>query len=108
MPCRSYDDDNSSHDTQILKSHNNVLARVACRLAEALENGETWEWLILKDDKASRRAVEWYKRHKIADAKAAAERKAAEEKREKEKRKKELREEVLLRLTPEERDALGF
>ena len=107
MPCQSYEPENSSYELDVLKEHNNKLARVACRLAEALEAGETLEWLILKGDKASKEAVEWYKQHKIEDEKRREKaRKAAEAKR-KEAAKKKLRAEVIARLTPEEREALG-
>lgn len=100
--------DNRSHEVEILRERNNELARIACRLAEALEAGENLEWLILKDDKASKEAVEWYKEHKIADAKAKEQRRQAALAKKRATEKTELKKKVLARLTPEERDALGM
>jgi hypothetical protein len=108
MPCRSYEDENQSSYIDELRRHNDRLARIACRLAEAVENGESMNDVQLNKDKASREAMAWYKDHKIADAKAAAERKTAEARKLAEQEKAKLREEVLGRLTPKEREALGI
>jgi hypothetical protein len=108
MPCRSYEDENQSGYLEELRKHNDRLARIACRLAEAVENGETIDALQHKHDKPTREALAWYKQHKIDDAKAKeAERKEAERK-EQERVKTALRQHVIDRMTPEEREAFGI
>jgi len=116
MPCRDYEDDHGGYtssgaaEVEKLRKQNDRLARVACRLGEAMEAGEKTEWLILKGDKASKEAAEWWLKHQAAD-KAAKEKetraaiqraKAAAEK----ERKMELKRKALSKLSDEELEAL--
>jgi hypothetical protein len=108
MPCRSYEDDNQSGYIQDLRRLNDKLARVACRLADALEGGKDLDWLHSQTDKASKEAVAWYKQHKIDDAKAKEEARKEAERKEQERVKTALRQHVIDRMTPEEREAFGI
>jgi hypothetical protein len=89
MPCRDYDENVRIVDnTRTYQEQRDKLARIACRAMTALEK---FGRLDLVADKES---ADWFKQHKIADAKAEAE----AEKRE--ARQKVVREEkaTLLRL----------
>lgn len=98
MPCQSYESDADWRYEQDKKERalRDKLARIACRAMDLLEkNGLTLD---------NKEAQEWYKQHKIADARAVLHaRKEAREKVEKEA----LRKSALAKLTPKERQELG-
>jgi hypothetical protein len=101
MPCRDYEDDNryENYDSEIraLKKQNDRLARIACNAMTALEEDGRADLLLLKDDEVRT----WWKAHKIADAKAQA------DKIEKE-RLARVKQEALSKLSAEERKVLGI
>jgi hypothetical protein len=104
MPCRDYESDYySSQKNEQLQAQNDRLARIACKALTELVNAGKADFLLLGDDEVR----EWWQKHQEADRLAREEqerkRKAAAEKA----RKTKLRNEVLARLTPEEREALG-
>lgn len=101
MPCRDYEDDRAYHDYEselrALRKQNDRLARIACKAMTALEELEKEDFLLLKDEEVRM----WWKKHKEADAKAAAER-AEKERRER------IKQEALAKLSAEERAILGI
>ena len=97
MPCRSYDDDNSSYELDRVRKLNDKLARIACKALGELEKNGIEDLLLLEDDEVR----EWWKAHKEADAKAAAARAEKE-------RIAKLRKDALAKLSPEERKVLGI
>ena len=101
MPCRDYEDDRSYHDydseVRSLRKQNDRLARIACKAMTTLEELEKEDFLLLKDEEVR----EWWKKHKEADAKAAAAR-AEKERRER------IKKEALAKLSAEERAILGI
>jgi len=102
MPCMSYDDkwrsyDDDSAKIRLLKEQADMLARIACKALQELENNQIEDLLLLRDDEVR----EWWAAHKEADRKA----------REKEERKQErllLRRAALSKLNEEEKIALGL
>lgn len=107
MPCRDYDQDpmyDAMYKIQDLQKQNDRLARIACTTLTYLENIGADADLLKSDKEVS----DWWKKHKIADAKAKAdeEKKLAEEAEK--ARLKKLRAEVISRLTDEEKKALGI
>ena len=105
MPCRDYEADGyySTRKIDELRVQNDRLARIACKALTELVNAGKADFLLLGDDEVR----EWWQKHQEADRLAREEqerkRKAAAEKA----RKTKLRNEVLARLSPEEREALG-
>lgn len=106
MPCRDYEDDygrGNSYEITRYKEQNDRLARIACRAMTALEKASPEDKVFQNPEQA-----EWWLAHKVADAKAQAEKKAkakaAKEKRELDQKKKELIE----KMSEEERKILGF
>jgi len=103
MPCRDYEADSyySTKKAAELAVQNDRLARIACKAMTELVKAGKADFLVLEDDEVR----EWWEKHQEADRKAQeADRKAAAEKA----RKTRLRNEVLAKLTPEEREALGI
>lgn len=98
MPCRDYDDAVRYLDnTRTYQEQRDKLARIACRAMALLEkNG------IKLDNKE---ANDWYRQHKIDDAREEARAVAAQEAKE---RKERLRKSALSKLTPAERKELGI
>lgn len=102
MPCQSYDsrwDDYDSDRDKIreLKKQADMLARIACKALQELEDNKISEVLLLKDDEVR----EWWAKHKEADRKER-ERVAELERRERVKK------EALARLSAEEKELLGL
>jgi ABC-type cobalamin/Fe3+-siderophores transport system ATPase subunit len=96
MPCRDYEYDDRDGITK-LKAQNDKLARIACKALAELEKNGVEDLLLLGDDEVR----DWWKAHKEADAKAAA------EKAEKARLAK-LRREALSKLSDEEKKVLGI
>lgn len=104
MPCRDYEDDRSSTArSEQDRSQRDRLARIACAAMTELEDNGIAEAILLRNDEVR----EWWEAHKIADAKAKAEkeRKAAAAKEK--ARLKKLRKDLIAKLSPDERKALG-
>lgn len=102
MPCQSYDDNWRSYDSdrnkiKELKSQADMLARIACKALQALEDMGTEDFILLKDDEVRT----WWAEHKEADRKARA---AEEAKRVRAEAKKI----ALSKLTDEEKVLLGL
>jgi len=96
MPCRSYEDEDN-HEVERLRKQVDKLARIACKAMDTLEKEGKEDFLLLKDDEVRT----WWSAHKIADAKAAA------EKAEK-ARVAKVKREALSKLSDEERRVLGI
>jgi len=96
MPCRSYEDEDN-YEVERLRKQVDRLARIACKAMDALEKEGKEDFLLIRDDEVR----EWWKAHKIADAKAAAEK--AER-----ARKAKIKREALSKLNDEERKVLGI
>lgn len=96
MPCMSYDDRPDYSDRE-WKTKTDKLARIACKaMTELVEQGKA-DFLILRDDEVR----EWWEQHQEADRKAR-------EKEERKQQKAKLRRQALLKLTEEEKIALGL
>ena len=107
MPCLSYDTEwvhssgrSRSHETMVLKSECDRLARIACKAITLLEQYDP-ELKSFKD----REARKWWSDHKKAD-KARMDREAKEKAKLDEQEK--LRKAALAKLTPEEIMAFGL
>lgn len=100
MPCRSYESDgysDNSAELKQLKAIADKLARIACKAMTELEKNGVEDFLLLQDDELRN----WWKQHKIDDAKAEAARKAKRE-------AAKLRKEALAKLTDAEKKVLGI
>lgn len=102
MPCRDYESDNwrsidNSEEVRRLKKQADMLARIACKAMDTLEENEIADLLLLKDDEVRL----WWLKHKEADRKER-ERVAERERRAKAKA------EALAKLTDEEKELLGL
>ena len=92
----SYDDRPDYSDRE-WKTKTDKLARIACKaMTELVEQGKA-DFLILRDDEVR----EWWEQHQEADRKAR-------EKEERKQQKAKLRRQALLKLTEEEKIALGL
>ena len=103
MPCRDYGSDQSVGYTD-MKVRADMLARIACKAMQELETNGIVDLLILKDDEVGA----WWGQHKEAD-RLEKERKAnaqAEQARRIETKRQ--RNDLIARLTPEERKLLGI
>ena len=105
MPCRDYEDDHRSSMAD--SDQRDRLARIACKAMQELERQGTQDFLLLRDEEVR----QWWEAHKIADAKATAER-AERQRREQERlaakqRRAELKARALAKLDPDEIKALG-
>lgn len=96
MPCMSYDD-RSDYSEREWKRKTDMLARIACRALQALEDMGKEDFLLLQDDEVRT----WWAAHKEADRKA---REAAEAKRVRNEAKKR----ALAKLSDEEKVLLGL
>lgn len=102
MPCRDYESDNwrsvdNSAELTKLKKQADMLARIACKAMNTLEENQIEDLLLLKDDEVRN----WWLKHKEADRKER-ERVAERERRAKAKA------EALSKLTDEEKELLGL
>lgn len=108
MPCRDYEADygSSSSSAALAKAvaQNNRLARIACKAMDALVKSGKADFLLLADDEVR----EWYETHKEADRKAQEANRKAQEAREEKARLAKIKDDVLSRLTDEEKKALGI
>ena len=96
MPCRSYEDEDN-YEVERLRKQVDKLARIACKAMGALVKEGKEDFILLQDDEVRT----WWSAHKIADAKAAAEK--AER-----ARKAKIKREALSKLNDEERKVLGI
>ncbi len=96
MPCMSYDD-RADYSDREWKRKTDMLARIACRALQALEDMGKEDFLLLQDDEVRT----WWAAHKEADRKA---REAAEAKRVRD----EARKRALAKLSDEEKVLLGL
>ena len=102
MPCQSYDnswDRNSDDRDKIreLKKQADMLARIACKALQELENNKIEDMLLLKDDEVRT----WWMKHKEDDRRA----KEAREAKERREAKKAA---ALAKLSEEEKELLGI
>jgi hypothetical protein len=102
MPCQSYDSSwDSGDDDRVkireLKKQADMLARIACKALQELENNEIEDMLLLKDDEVRT----WWMKHKEDDRKA----KEAREARERREAKKAA---ALAKLSEEDKVLLGI
>jgi len=101
MPCQSYDsswdDGSDARKIRELKKQADMLARIACKALNTLEENQLEDLLLLKDDEVR----EWWAKHKEADRQA----REAEEARE---RKERIKAEALSKLSDTEKEALGL
>lgn len=119
MPCRDYGSDNwgrgggdndptNSWQYTELKKRTDMLARIACKAMDELEENNIVESILLKDDETR----EWYIAHKEADRKEAKNLALKEEKarlaRIVKAEETRLRNNALAKLTVEEKKALGI
>lgn len=107
MPCRDYEDDNgygfSSVQLDRLRSQNDRLARIACKAMTELAKDGRADFLLLADDEVR----EWWTAHLEADRKAQEELKRKREAAAAKAVKTRKRNELIARLTSEERELLG-
>ena len=107
MPCRDYETDwgNSSSNSEVtrLKEQADRLARIACKAMDELEKNKVEDFLLLQDEEVRT----WWKAHKEADAKAAAERKAKRAAAAEKARLTKIKKELLAQLTEDQKKALG-
>ena len=68
MPCRDYESESNATEDR-LRKQNDKLARIACKVMDLLEELGKEDFLLIKDKEVR----DWWEQHKIADAKAAAE-----------------------------------
>jgi hypothetical protein len=105
MPCRDQDIVEVSESyISDLKERNDYLARIACKVMNELVNAGAAGLLLLKDDEV----CQWWKKHQEADRKARKEEERRLKIAEEQNRKKRIRDEVMSKLTPEEREALDI
>ena len=97
MPCRDYESDNYSDDTRNLKIQADRLARIACKVMDALVEAGKEDFVLLQDDEVR----EWWAAHQIADAKEKA--KLAEK-----ERLAKVKRDALAKLSDEEKKVLGI
>jgi|688.fasta_scaffold392023_3 hypothetical protein len=96
MPCMSYDD-RPDYSEREWKRKTDMLARIACRALQALEDMGKEDFLLLQDDEVRT----WWAAHKEAD------RRAREAERIKQERK-EAKARAMAKLTDEEKILLGL
>lgn len=105
MPCRDYELDNNWDKIDELRSQCDKLARIACKaLTHIEESADGLEILILKDPEIE----QWWKEHKEADRLAREKKEREEAEKREKKRLQDLRKQLLNRLTPDEKKALGL
>ena len=102
MPCQSYDSswdvgDDDRRKIRELKKQADMLARIACKALQELENNEIEDMILLRDDEVR----EWWLKHKEDDRKA----KEAREARERREAKKAA---ALAKLSEEDKVLLGI
>ena len=102
MPCQSYDsrwEDHSDDRDKIreLKKQADMLARIACKALQELEDNKISDVLLLRDDEVRG----WWAEHKEADRKAREAREAKE-------RRAALKKSALSKLSEEEKEVLGI
>jgi hypothetical protein len=77
MPCRDYEESyDTTNDREVealerqltkARKQNDRLARIACKVMDALIDAEAEDFIVLKD----KEVADWWKKHKAADLKAA-------------------------------------
>ena len=102
MPCQSYDDDWRSHDSdrdkiKELKKQADMLARIACKALQELEDNKIEDMILLRDDEVRT----WWQKHKEDDRKAREAREARE-------RRAAIKKAALSKLSEEEKEVLGI
>jgi hypothetical protein len=102
MPCQSYDSSWDDHDSdrdkiRELKKQADMLARIACKALQELEDNKISEVLLLRDDEVR----EWWAEHKEADRRAREAREAKE-------RRAAIKKSALAKLSEEEKEVLGI
>ena len=99
MPCRDYssDDWGVARSAPQVKEQMDMLARIACKAMQTLEDNGIEDFLLLKDEEVR----DWWAAHKEADRKEQA-RLAEIERRER------IKTEALARLSHEEKELLGL
>lgn len=105
MPCRDYESDHHTYSAanDRLKEQNDRLARIACKaMTELVKDGRA-DFLLLADDEVR----EWWTAHLEADRKAQEELKRKREAAAAKALKTRKRNELISRLTDEERELLG-
>ena len=103
MPCQSYYDDNwRSYDSDRdkineLKKQADMLARIACKALQELEDNKIEDMILLRDDEVR----EWWAKHKEDDRRAKEVREAKE-------RRAAIKKAALSKLSEEEKEVLGI
>jgi hypothetical protein len=106
MPCRDYESSysGSSYTETRLKEQCDRLARIACKAMTALEKDGHADFLLIKDEEVR----DWWLQHKEADRKRMEEEARKKAERAEKKRLKQIKEDLLGRLTEDEKKALGI
>lgn len=102
MPCQSYDSSWDQHDSdrdkiRELKKQADMLARIACKALQELEDNKIEDMILLRDDEVR----EWWQKHKEDDRKAREAREAKE-------RRAAIKKAALSKLSEEEKEVLGI
>lgn len=105
MPCTDggYSGD-AGNQLNAYKKRCDLLARIACAALTELEDNEIAEALLLRDDEVR----EWWEAHKEFDRKRKAEEEAERQRVLEKARLKKIRKELIAKLSPDERRALGL
>ncbi len=102
MPCQSYDSSWNQHDSdrdkiRELKKQADMLARIACKALQELEDNKIEDMILLRDDEVR----EWWQKHKEDDRRACEAREAKE-------RRAAIKQAALSKLSEEEKEVLGI
>jgi hypothetical protein len=102
MPCQSYDSSWDQHDSdrdkiRELKKQADMLARIACKALQELEDNKIEDMILLRDDEVR----EWWQKHKEDDRRAREAREAKE-------RRAAIKKAALSKLSEEEKEVLGI
>jgi hypothetical protein len=102
MPCQSYDSSWDQHDSdrdkiKELKKQADMLARIACKALQELEDNKIEDMILLRDDEVR----VWWQKHKEDDRRAREAREAKE-------RRAAIKKAALAKLSEEEQELLGL
>ncbi len=102
MPCQSYDSSWDQHDSdrdkiRELKKQADMLARIACKALQELEDNKIEDMILLRDDEVR----VWWQKHKEDDRRAREAREARE-------RRAAIKKAALSKLSEEEKEVLGI
>ena len=102
MPCQSYDSSWDNYDSdrdkiRELKKQADMLARIACKALQELEDNKIEDMILLRDDEVR----VWWQKHKEDDRKAREAREAKE-------RRAAIKKAALSKLSEEEKEVLGI